>query len=562
MPKSITVAELAAAIDDLDLALIDVRETGEYNTAHIPGSWSLPRRQIEYRMAEMVPWPGARIVVCDDDGARAALAAVTMESMGYTNVSVLAGGSNRWVTEGHGTDWGLNVPSKDFGERWLMTENVPELEPDELHEWIERGDKFILVDSRTPEEHHRACIPGSRSMPGAELGLRMWQLAADVPKDTPIVVHCAGRTRSIIGAGTLRRMGFENVYALKNGTMGWQLAGLQVEEGSDRLEMPQPSAENVAKASETARRIAEGDGVKYIDRAGLDAIKARAASENVYLLDVRTREEYAAGHLPGFRHAPGGQTVQASDSYVGVRGGTIVFACDASNVRSSMTAGWFRRMGFPNVYVLERGAESGAAELAKGLVRQAPAGYDAALASAHLVSPDALQSMSRQPAHRFHRYERRVQRRPHPRLALAAARLARALGGRHRPRRVRNRPRHRQRHRQRRPRRGATAGHRLPRRARARRRHRRLAQGRRRGRNRPNRRHARPGRRPAGTPQLRRNAQLPTLGRGAGRKVQGADGALGLDDVDRDLHRRTVPLFSSQCVVFLSSGQPNPARSP
>jgi rhodanese-related sulfurtransferase len=393
MTKSITVAELSAVIDDLDLALIDVRETGEYNTAHIPGSWSLPRRQLETRIAEMVPWHGARIVVCDDDGARAALAAATMESLGYNNVSVLAGGSNRWVTEGHGTDWGVNVPSKDFGERWLMTENVPELEPDELHEWIERGDKFILVDSRTPEEHHRACIPGSRSMPGAELGLRMWQLAEDAPKDTPIVVHCAGRTRSIIGAGTLRRMGFENVYALKNGTMGWQLAGLQVEEGSDRLDMPKPSAANVAKASETARRIAEGDGVQYIDQAGLDAIKARAGSENVYLLDVRTREEYAAGHPPGFRHAPGGQTVQASDSYVGVRGGTIVFACDASNVRSSMTAGWFRRMGFPNVYVLEGGVDSGA-ELEKVVERRLPAGYENAHAGVHLVSPDALQSMT------------------------------------------------------------------------------------------------------------------------------------------------------------------------
>jgi rhodanese-related sulfurtransferase len=390
MPKSTTVAELAAAIDDLDLALIDVRETGEYNTAHIPGSWSLPRRQIETRIAEMVPWHGTRIVVCDDDGVRAGFAAATLEALGYSHVSVLAGGSNRWVTEGHGTDWGVNVPSKDFGERWLMTEAVPELEPDELHEWMERGDKFILVDSRTPEEHHRACIPGSRSMPGAELGLRMWQLAEEAP-DMPIVVHCAGRTRSIIGAGTLQRMGFRNVYALKNGTMGWQLAGLQVEEGSDRLEMPQPSETNVAKAADTARRIAEGDGVKFIDAAGLDAIKARAGSENVYLLDVRTREEHAAGHVPGFRHAPGGQTVQASDSYVGVRGGTIVFACDASNVRSCMTAGWFRRMGFPNVYVLEGGV-SAVSELERGAAPATPAGFEAAKASVPRISVAGLKS--------------------------------------------------------------------------------------------------------------------------------------------------------------------------
>ena len=132
-----------------------------------------------------------------------------------------------------------------------MTKHVPEVEPDELNEWLQSGRKLVLLDSRTPEEHQRACIPGSRSMPGAELGLRAWELMDD--PDTTVVVHCAGRTRSIVGAGTLQRMGVKNVFALKNGTMGWELAGLKVENGSTRLEMPAPSAEQRSRTPKPRR---------------------------------------------------------------------------------------------------------------------------------------------------------------------------------------------------------------------------------------------------------------------------------------------------------------------
>ena len=206
MPKSISVADLKTVLSTSakDIALIDVRETAEYNLAHIAGSCSVPHRQLEFRIEGLVPWRGALIVVCDDDGVRAGLAAATLESMGYLDVSVLAGGLNRWVTEGERTEWGVNVPSKDFGEKVLLQQDVAEVEPDELAAWMREGRKIVLLDSRTPEEHHRACIPGSRSMPGAELGLRAWDL---VEPDTTVVVHCAGRTRSIIGAGTLRRLG-------------------------------------------------------------------------------------------------------------------------------------------------------------------------------------------------------------------------------------------------------------------------------------------------------------------------------------------------------------------
>jgi rhodanese-related sulfurtransferase len=337
-------------------ALIDVRETAEYNLAHIAGSCSIPRRQLEQRMLDMVPFTGTRTALCDDDGRRATLAAGTLEAMGYTDVSVLTGGLNRWVSADQPTEWGVNVPSKDFGERLLLQKHVPEITADELNARIQRGDKLVLLDSRTPEEHQRACIPGSRSMPGAELGLRVWDLMEN--EDSTVVVHCAGRTRSILGAGTLQRMGVKNVLALKNGTMGWQLAGLTPEQGSTRLALPEPTPASVAKASRTAREIATSEGVRYVDVQGARALLERAAGESVYFFDVRTREEFEAGHVPGFRWAPGGQAVQATDNYVAVNQAPVLFSCDASNVRASMTASWFRQMGFGEVCVLDRGIDA------------------------------------------------------------------------------------------------------------------------------------------------------------------------------------------------------------
>src|SRR5690606_6729670 len=176
-------------------------------------------------------------------------------------------------------------------------------------------------------------IPGSRSMPGAELGLRIWDLAPD--PDTTVVVHCAGRTRSIIGAATLQRLGVPNVYALKNGTMGWLLSGRQVETGSDRLDLPQVTPDGLALARKKSRELAEREGVRYVDVAearrmvehasGLtpppDPLPAGREGEQgriLYLMDVRTAEEYASGHIPGFRWTPGGQAVQATDNYVAV----------------------------------------------------------------------------------------------------------------------------------------------------------------------------------------------------------------------------------------------------
>jgi rhodanese-related sulfurtransferase len=266
------------------------------------------------------------------------------------------------------------------------------VEAKDLAERMRKGEKFVILDTRTPEEFRRFCIPGGRSVPGGELALRITDIAKDLGRDTTIIVNCAGRTRSIIGTRVLQRMGLANVYGLKNGTAGWVLAGEQLETGADRVQLPEPSSEAVAAAEAYAARLAVEDGVRYLDIAALESTIARRNREAVYLIDVRTAEEYTAGHIPGFRWFPGGQSVQRSDEAVVAKNSPVVFCCD-KKARATVIASWYRQMGFEEVYAREGGTTAWAASgrsLEPGMPDDRPFGHDEARARVKLISPAEL----------------------------------------------------------------------------------------------------------------------------------------------------------------------------
>ena len=392
MAENISPAELNDLLNgDSPFALIDVRESGEYNSSHIPGASLIPRRRIEHIIESSAPVKSVPIVVCDDDGRRAPLAAATLERLGYSNVSVLDGGVNRWSSRDYPTEWGVNVPSKDFGEKLEVVHHVPEISAEDLHERIERGDKLVILDTRTPEEYQRFCIPGGRSMPGGELALRITDVQNEIDDDTTIILNCAGRTRSITGARVLQRMGVPAL-GLKNGTSGWLLAGYDLESGADRVELPAVSADGAAAANEYAARLAEEDGVRYLDAEALQSLLARQESETVYLVDVRTDREYTHGHIPGFKWWPGGQAVQRADDLAVVKNATIVFCCDG-RPRATVTASFYRQMGFREVYVVDGGVNAWTAAgqaLETGMERAPIAGLAEAQAQVGKVSPQKL----------------------------------------------------------------------------------------------------------------------------------------------------------------------------
>jgi len=353
----VTAPELRAMLGDgAELAVLDVREEGVFSKAHLLTAASLPLSRLEMRLDAMVPRRSTRIVLCDDDELLAQRAAAAMRRFGYRRISVLAGGVGAWKAAGYELFSGVYVPSKAFGEFVEHECGTPRIGAAELKAKLDSGEDVVILDSRPMDEYRVMNIPGAADCPGAELVYRVHEVVKR--PETLVVVNCAGRTRSIIGAQSLINAGIPNrVVALKNGTMGWHLAGLALEHGSMR-HAPAPREDALAQSRAAAARVAARFGVKRIGVAALEGMRADA-SRTLYCFDVRSPDEYRAGHRAGFASAPGGQLVQATDTYAAVRNARIVLA-DADGVRATMTASWLLQMGWPEVYVLDHDAPTGA----------------------------------------------------------------------------------------------------------------------------------------------------------------------------------------------------------
>ena len=342
-PQHIRVALLARD----EIALLDVRHEAEFAIAHPLFAANMAADRIALEAGLRLPRKDAPIVLFDNGEGCVPVAAERLAKLGYTNVRALAGGLKAWRDAGYELFQDVNSYAKAFGELVEQRRHTPSLPADDVAALIESGANIRILDVRRFDEYTAMNIPGSVSVPGAELVLRAGIAAPD--PDTTIVVNCAGRTRSIIGAQSLINAGVPNkVVALRNGTMGWTLASHTLEHGAGKRGAIGP----FAQAGINARDVAYRAGVRRIGLDDLKALQAQA-SRTLYRFDVRDAEEYTGGHIAGFRHYPGGQLVQEIDMAAPVRGARIVLT-DHLGIRADMTASWLAQMGW-DAFVLDGG---------------------------------------------------------------------------------------------------------------------------------------------------------------------------------------------------------------
>jgi len=335
-----------------EIALIDAREEAEFALGHPLFAAQIPLRRIGAEAHWRIPRRDVLLVVYDDRASGgedlADAAAGQFEDLGYEHVRILRDGLLGWRNAGYELFEDVNSYAKAFGELVEHRRHTPSLTSPEVKALIDDRANIVVLDARRFDEYNTMSIPTGISVPGAELVLNAADLAPD--PQTTIVVNCAGRTRSIIGAQSLINAGLPNrIVALRNGTIGWTLAGQALETGQARKgfdAVPQ----GVEEARNRARDVAYRAGVKRLTFDDLEILR-QDITRTLYLFDVRQKAAFEAGHINGFVNVPGGQLVQETDHYAPVRGARIVLSDDLGP-RADMSASWLAQMGW-EVYVLD-----------------------------------------------------------------------------------------------------------------------------------------------------------------------------------------------------------------
>jgi rhodanese-related sulfurtransferase len=330
-----------------EIALLDLRHEAAFATGHPLFAANMAADRIALEAEARLPRKDVPIVLYDAGEGFVPAASKALAALGFSNIRALGGGLKAWQDAGYELFQDVNSYAKAFGELVEHRRHTPSLPADDVAALISSGANIAILDVRRFDEYATMNIPGSVSVPGAELVLRAGQAAPD--RETTIVVNCAGRTRSIIGTQSLINAGVPNkVVALRNGTIGWTLAKHGLEHGAARRGAIGP----FQRADANARDVAYRAGVRRIDMEDYSALQMQR-HRTLYRFDVRDEAEYATGHIPGFRHYPGGQLVQEIDMAAPVRGARVVLT-DNLSIRADMTASWLAQMGW-ETYVLDGG---------------------------------------------------------------------------------------------------------------------------------------------------------------------------------------------------------------
>ena len=226
-------------------------------------------------------------MVYDNGEGLAEPAARTLRQLGYTDVALLEGGLQGWRDAGGELFKDVNVPSKAFGELVESQRHTPSLAAEEVLALIDSQADVVVLDARRFDEYQTMSIPGGISVPGAELVLRARALAPDPA--TRIIVNCAGRTRSIIGTQSLVNAGLPNpVSALRNGTIGWKLAGQALDHGASRR-FAEVTPEQRSEAASQARAVADRAGVRRAQPGDLARFAERGRPHHLPLRRAHAR---------------------------------------------------------------------------------------------------------------------------------------------------------------------------------------------------------------------------------------------------------------------------------
>lgn len=234
----ISPSQLASTIPSTHPFILDVRGASEIApTGTIEGAVNIPLGDLAKNL-DKLPAKNQSIVTLCAIGHRGAIAMMTLQMLGYTNVRSLANGLNAWIAEGRPVVPAAAAPTpgtpptvdpKLLAALDEYLSGLPAgywlIEPADLKMLLDAGG-VTLVDVREKSEFDSGKIAGAINIPLGTLARNQNQLPAD--KAAPIVVYCGIGHRGAMGMMALQLLDYTNVRNLRGGISAWISAGLPV----------------------------------------------------------------------------------------------------------------------------------------------------------------------------------------------------------------------------------------------------------------------------------------------------------------------------------------------
>ena len=328
-------------------ALIDTRERRPFVDGQWFGSINVPLSVLTRQITRLVPDRAFPIHLLDWQDDASQMAAERLKKLGYANVT-------RCKTErpegfGAGFVQGEFVWSKAFGEVVAHQVDLPELTP---AEYLADHADALLFDVRPTAEYQQFTIPSSQSLPNS---LMLGNMEALKATGEMALLHCAGRTRSIIGACTLKAAGYDGPYAIfRGGTQAWQLDGHEREFNAQRLFAGE--AADPAPVHAFLRRW----GIRHQRVAASDLASFVESNSAALLFDVSNDAAKGEMAAHGIMRISGTNLVQQTDRSIARFHVPVILLDQGSGSRAAFAAYWLGTMGFQvQVVYLDGALEAG-----------------------------------------------------------------------------------------------------------------------------------------------------------------------------------------------------------
>src|SRR5262245_7748323 len=162
-----------------EIALLDLRHEAAFATGHPLFAANMSAERIALEAETRLPRKDVPIVIYDAGEGLVAQAAERLKVLGYSNVRQLEGGLQGWKQSGFELFQDVNSYAKAFGELVEHRRHTPSLAAQEVDALIAGRANIRILDVRRFDEYTTMNIPGSISVPGAELVLRAGAAAPD-----------------------------------------------------------------------------------------------------------------------------------------------------------------------------------------------------------------------------------------------------------------------------------------------------------------------------------------------------------------------------------------------